>query len=248
MGSPEKWTVLKSKSERSSTMSTFLLRKNHSETENREINDFLNFESGLVLDFKILLVLVRSGTNWFWSVDPWFGEGLLHVIEIYLATVTHACNGNSQSTELTKMIARKWSFLIKCFEKRKLDHCSLCQGQITINDELLFRGVWGKDKNFVSCMNEGLTEYGLSPFKLQLLNLNSYWISHWIYYPRTRTKSWNLTFVTPDILQLISFQSRSTHQNGLNNFQWILQIKTTIFYRIYSKKLKSWILKCLKVG
>ena len=43
----------------------------------------------------------------------------------------------------------------------------------------------------------------------------------------TRTKSWNLTFVTPDILQS-TIDSRSTDQIGLNNFQWILQIKTTI--------------------
>ena len=38
----------------------------------------------------------------------------------------------------------------------------------------------------------------------------------------TRTKSWNLTFVTPDILQS-TIDSRSTDQIGLNNFQWILQ-------------------------
>ena len=38
---------------------------------------------------------------------------------IYLETIQNAAIGNSQSTDLTKVKAQKWSFYISCLEKRK---------------------------------------------------------------------------------------------------------------------------------
>ena len=69
----------------------------------------------------------------------------------------------SRSSELTIMRACKWKFLIECFEKRTLDGvCTLCQCPLTSKRDVSFRATWGeKGTKYVSCMSQGLIEYGI---------------------------------------------------------------------------------------
>ena len=46
--------------------------------------------------------------------------------------------------------------------KFESNYSSLCQGQMSKKDDISFRATRGDDNHFVSCMSEGLTEYGMT--------------------------------------------------------------------------------------
>ena len=95
------------------------------------------------------IVCSLSKTFWFYCMK-------MKIIE---CTTLH----KSRSSELTLMKASKWHFLIECLEQRALDGvCTLCQCPMTSIRDVSFRATWGeKGRKYVSCMSQGLIEYGI---------------------------------------------------------------------------------------